>query len=163
MVCRLSQCWLVVNWTIRIKLRRNSTWNSNIFIGENTCENFVCKVTAYLFMPRWLYTYHRRCLHLFSHYSTCTLLHIYIYAYSPFVCYSVWFISCKTSVITSLSALLAFVRTKLVTDGLPAQTANNEAVCFLCCWSEQAEQQPSYRWFEMPVLISVNAEFMFSL
>ena len=34
----LNQCWLIVNWTLRNKLRWNSNQNTEVFIHENASE-----------------------------------------------------------------------------------------------------------------------------
>ena len=40
----LNQCWLIVNWTLRNKLHRNSNKSTQLFIHENEFENVVCKM-----------------------------------------------------------------------------------------------------------------------
>ena len=42
----LNQCWNIVNWTIRNKLKWNFNLNSNIFIQRNTFESVVCEMVA---------------------------------------------------------------------------------------------------------------------
>ena len=42
----LSQCWLIVNWTLRNKLQWNFNQNTKIFIHENAPENIVCEMVA---------------------------------------------------------------------------------------------------------------------
>ena len=56
MACRLfsakpylSQCWLIVNWTLRDKFHWNFSRNSNIFIQENAFKNGVCEMASIFF------------------------------------------------------------------------------------------------------------------
>ena len=48
----LNQCWNIVNWTLRNKLKWNINKNSYIFIQENTFENVVRKMAALLSRPQ---------------------------------------------------------------------------------------------------------------
>ena len=43
-----NQCWLVVNWTPRNKLKRNSNQNTKFFINENTFEYIIGEIEAIL-------------------------------------------------------------------------------------------------------------------
>ena len=43
----LKQCWIMIYWTLRIKLQWNFNRNSNIFIEENPFQNVVWKMTAW--------------------------------------------------------------------------------------------------------------------
>ena len=54
MACRLlNQCWVIINRTLRNKLR-NFSKKSNFFVQENAFENFVCEMTAILSKGRWV-------------------------------------------------------------------------------------------------------------
>ena len=44
----LNQCWIIVNWTLRNKLKRNFNQNTKLFIHENASENIVCEMAAIL-------------------------------------------------------------------------------------------------------------------
>ena len=44
----LNQCWVIVNWTIRNKLRWNLNRNTKLFIHENALENVVWKMVVIL-------------------------------------------------------------------------------------------------------------------
>ena len=48
----LSQCWNIVNCTLRNKLQRNLNQNSCIFIEENAFENVVWKMADMLSWPQ---------------------------------------------------------------------------------------------------------------
>ena len=48
----LNQCWDIVNWTLRDKLKWNLNRNSHIFIQENAFENVVWKMAAILSRPQ---------------------------------------------------------------------------------------------------------------
>ena len=48
----LSQCWNIVNLTLRNKLQWNVNWNSYIFIRENAFEYVVCEAAAILSQPQ---------------------------------------------------------------------------------------------------------------
>ena len=48
----LNQCWNIVNWTLRNKLRWNFNRNSKIFIKENAFENVVCEMASILSRPQ---------------------------------------------------------------------------------------------------------------
>ena len=47
----LSQCWAIVNLTIRNKLQWNINRNSHTFIQENAFENVVCEISVILSRP----------------------------------------------------------------------------------------------------------------
>ena len=60
MACRLvgvshyfHQCWNIVNWTLRNKIKWNLNRDSNIFIQENAFEKVVWEMSA--IMPRPIY------------------------------------------------------------------------------------------------------------
>ena len=62
--------WIIVNWTIRNKLQRNSNRNSKIFIQENALEHVVCEMASILSRHqcvngRWAYIISR--LGLWAH------------------------------------------------------------------------------------------------
>ena len=42
----LSQCWVIVDWTLRNKLQWNFNQNTKRFIHENASENIVCEMVA---------------------------------------------------------------------------------------------------------------------
>ena len=44
----LIQCCVIVNWTLRDKLKWDFDQNTKIFIHENAYENIVCEITAIL-------------------------------------------------------------------------------------------------------------------
>ena len=72
----LTQCWLIVNWTLR-----NKQWNSNLytklFFHQNVFENDICEIAAILFRTRWLYI---------KRYATITLQPVTkVYAFMFFV------------------------------------------------------------------------------
>ena len=46
----LTQCWLIVNWTLGNKLQWNSNWNRKLFIQENAFENVVYVMVTILSM-----------------------------------------------------------------------------------------------------------------
>ena len=46
----LKQCWDIVNWTLRNKLR----WNTKLFIHVNAPENIICEMSAILSRGRWV-------------------------------------------------------------------------------------------------------------
>ena len=48
----LNQCWNIVNWTLRNKIRRNRNRNSYIFIQENAFINIVCDMVTILCQPQ---------------------------------------------------------------------------------------------------------------
>ena len=48
----LNQCWNIVKWTLRNKLKWNLNQNSNIFIEENAFESVVCEMSAILSRPQ---------------------------------------------------------------------------------------------------------------
>ena len=50
----LNQCWNIVNWTIRNKLKWNLNRNSNIFIQEKVFECVVWEMAAILSRPQWV-------------------------------------------------------------------------------------------------------------
>ena len=50
----LNQCWVIVNWTIRNKLKSNFNRNTKLFIQEIASENIVCKMSAILSSGRWV-------------------------------------------------------------------------------------------------------------
>ena len=50
----LNQCWNIVNWTIRNKIRWNHNRNSYIFIQENAFEKIVYKMAVILSRPQWV-------------------------------------------------------------------------------------------------------------
>ena len=45
----LNQCWNIINWTLRNKLRWYFNWNPYFFIQENTFENVVCEMVVIFF------------------------------------------------------------------------------------------------------------------
>ena len=49
----LNQCWLVVNWTLRNKLRWNLNQNTKLFVPQNESENIV-EMASILSTWRWL-------------------------------------------------------------------------------------------------------------
>ena len=48
----LNQCWVIVNWTLRNKLRWNLNQNLCIFIQENALENVLWKIAVILSQPQ---------------------------------------------------------------------------------------------------------------
>ena len=50
----LNQCWNIVNWTLRNKLRWNFSRNSNIFFQKNAHENVVCVIASISSRPQWV-------------------------------------------------------------------------------------------------------------
>ena len=48
-----NQCWLIVNWALRNKIRWNSNQNTQISIDENAFENVFCQTTTILSRRRW--------------------------------------------------------------------------------------------------------------
>ena len=60
-----SDCWIIVNWTLRNKFQWNLNRNSNIFIQENAFESVVCEMAAILSRPQCV---KRKCLSR-THYS----------------------------------------------------------------------------------------------
>ena len=50
----LNQCWLIVNWTLKNKLQRNSNKNTKLFTHENEFENVICEMAAILSRGRWV-------------------------------------------------------------------------------------------------------------
>ena len=50
----LSQCWLIVNWTLRNKLQWNSNQITKLFIHQNAFENVICEMSAILSRKRWV-------------------------------------------------------------------------------------------------------------
>ena len=53
----LNQYWLIVNWTLRNKLKWNSNQNTIFFVHDNTFKNVVCKMSAILCRRRWVKGY----------------------------------------------------------------------------------------------------------
>ena len=51
----LNQCWDIVNWTLRNKLRWNLHRNSCTFIEEYAFENFIWEMAAILPRPQCVY------------------------------------------------------------------------------------------------------------
>ena len=62
----LNKCWVVVNWTLRNKLRWNFNHNTKRFIHEIASENIVWEMGAILSRARW---------------DNLKLFYIYIYIY----------------------------------------------------------------------------------
>ena len=56
----LNQCWNIVNWTSRNKLKWNVNRNSYIFIPDNPFENVVWKMAAILSRPQCINTFRPR-------------------------------------------------------------------------------------------------------
>ena len=56
----LNHCWNIVNWTLVNKLQWNFNPNSNIFIQENTFENFVCEMASICLGPSVLMKENKR-------------------------------------------------------------------------------------------------------
>ena len=52
----MNQCWNIVNWTLRNKLKCNFNRNSYIFIQENPLENVVWKIAAIMSRPQCVNT-----------------------------------------------------------------------------------------------------------
>ena len=50
----LSQCWLIVNWTLTNKLQWNSNESKKLFIHQNAFENVICEMSAILSRKRWV-------------------------------------------------------------------------------------------------------------
>ena len=50
----LNQCWVIVNWTLRNKLRRNFYQNTKLFIHKNASENIISKKATNLSRGRWV-------------------------------------------------------------------------------------------------------------
>ena len=50
----LSQCWVIVNWTLENKIQQNSKQYTRLCIIENAFENVVCETTAILSRERWV-------------------------------------------------------------------------------------------------------------
>ena len=50
----INQCWIIINWTLRNKLKWNFNQNKKIFIHENASENIVCEIAAILSRGRWV-------------------------------------------------------------------------------------------------------------
>ena len=50
----LNQCWVIVNLTIRNKLKWNFNQNTKLFISKNASENIVCKMAAILPKGKWV-------------------------------------------------------------------------------------------------------------
>ena len=46
--CRMKQCCVIVNWTLKNKLHWNSNQNTTLFVEENAFENVVCEMAAIL-------------------------------------------------------------------------------------------------------------------
>ena len=44
----LNQCWVIVNWTLRNKLKWKCSQNTKLFIHKNVSETIVCEMTANL-------------------------------------------------------------------------------------------------------------------
>ena len=44
----LNQFWILVNWTLRNKLRWNFNQNTKLYIHENASENIVCETSTIL-------------------------------------------------------------------------------------------------------------------
>ena len=40
------QCWFIVNWTFRNKLKWNFNQNTKLFIHKNASEKMVCEMAA---------------------------------------------------------------------------------------------------------------------
>ena len=70
----LSQCWNVVNWTLRNKLQWNFNQNSCIFIKENAFHNVVCKIAPILFRPQCV----KMCSFYFNLYHSHMKLYIHV-------------------------------------------------------------------------------------
>ena len=47
-----NQCWLIVNWTLKNKIRQNFIRDLNIFTEEKTFKNVVCNMTAITSQPQ---------------------------------------------------------------------------------------------------------------
>ena len=58
----VNQCWFIVNWNLRNKLKWNSNRNSKVFIQENTFENVVWKMAAILSRPQCVNTVYGVCV-----------------------------------------------------------------------------------------------------
>ena len=43
-----NQCWVIVNWSLRNKLRENFNQNTKPFIHEHASENIICEKSATL-------------------------------------------------------------------------------------------------------------------
>ena len=54
----LTQCWVIVNWTLRNKLKWNYNQNTKFFIHENAFQDTVCEMAAILSRKRWLDALH---------------------------------------------------------------------------------------------------------
>ena len=52
----LSQCWNIVNWTLKNTLQWNCDRNSYIFVQENAFEKIVCKIAAILYRSQCVNT-----------------------------------------------------------------------------------------------------------
>ena len=50
----LNKCWVIVNWTLRNKLKWNFNQNTKLFIHENVSENIVYEMAAILSWGRWV-------------------------------------------------------------------------------------------------------------
>ena len=64
MACRLlghylNQCWVIVNFTFRIKPQGNFIQNLKFVIQENAFEIIVCEMAAILSRERWVKRPHR--------------------------------------------------------------------------------------------------------
>ena len=53
----LQSCWRIINFIPSIKLKRNLSRNSTIFIQQNEYERFVCKMAAILSRPQFVDIY----------------------------------------------------------------------------------------------------------
>ena len=74
MACRLvganylNQCWNIINFTLRHKLRRHVNESFYIFIKENAFENIVCQMAAIVSQPQ--------CVTCWS--ALCSVVHPFI-------------------------------------------------------------------------------------
>ena len=50
----LSQCWFIVNWTIRNKFQWNFNENNKFSIDVNASESIICEMAAILSKGRWV-------------------------------------------------------------------------------------------------------------
>ena len=54
----MNQCSLIVNWSLRNKLRWNFNQNTKLFVHKNASEKIVCEMVAILFRRRWVKMLH---------------------------------------------------------------------------------------------------------
>ena len=52
----LTQCWVIVNWTLRSNLQWIQNQNLKLFFHENASENIICEMAAILSRGRWVLT-----------------------------------------------------------------------------------------------------------